>query len=710
MCTNIRAGAVILVVVGLLVVGQTGLVFAQTPTPAISVETTTSQTYVPMLLSLLRSLQSALALREEQVLQPGAPLLADYLVASSSELTTRTVFYTKTYRCVLERDISSSTLAMLPTITNLSFQDVYMSLFFSDEYLTKQVSNEVYVQQLYKCILGRTPDPTGAAKWVTALVNNKNSRELTLEKFITSTEFTQTVVPKLAVQLSVATSTVSASNTTLFGRVDFVATLYQCVLKRRPDGTGLMAWLKLPNATTFERIFTNMLTSTEYQNISSGHDFMVDAYTCIMDEPLADDARIPLNDFVKVGGTHAGLVNQIVASEAFVQGRGLRLSRQTGFSLALSYPNMKTAWPAWKDLLLPFTAGIRSRDRYAGTPESCNNVSVYAGTPLLRDFLVSRQLQNECDPGRWKLVGVQPTWSDTLVEFTKISDVFNPTASGTAIGDGTVIFSAYDPTAMDYDGKTWIAFECFSPSIGVGACMGPLTANRTLDTKQTFVMVNANEAYKNDTHAHSASVPKLLSFKGKQYLYWTDVRRRLKTGIPWNIDYSDTGTYLNTKGIGIAYDAQAKRFYPIDAAGQFIKGRFTPNDSRAVVVADIDTSNLRSNRVADVATVVTDGTYLYAVLAQGGGDCLAPTSLAEGCYRNTVSRTTSPLTYNTFRSNLISEEYMPKVYQAYPRFAYRYDTNSTWMIGGQFVNPLALPDQPVGKWAFPWPDNIAKPE
>ncbi len=486
--------------------------------------------------------------------------------------------------------------------------------------------------------------------------------------------------------------------------------LYQCVLKRRPESTGHEAWLKLPNVATFEKIFMNMLTSVEYTQMSSEHDFMADAYSCIMGKPLPDDVRVTLNSFVKVGGTHAGIVNQIVASESFQQDRGLQLARQTGFSVALSYPNVQTAWPAWRDLVLPFTAGIRSRDRYAGTPESCNNVSVYAGSPLLGDFLVSRQLQNGCDPGRWKLVGVKPSWSDTLVEFTKMSDVFNPTASGTAIGDGTVIFSAYDPTAMDYDGRTWIAFECFSPSIGVGACMGPLTTNHTLDIKQTFVMVNANEAYKNDTHAHSASVPKLLSFKGKQYLYWTDVRRRLKTGIPWSTDYSDAGTYLNTKGIGIAYDTQGKRFYPIDAKGDFIKGRFTPNDSRAVVVADIDPNDVRSNRVADVATVATDGTYLYAVLAEGGGDCLAPTSPAEGCYRNTISRTTSPLAYNTFRSDLMPEEYMPKVYQAYPRFAYRSDTKSTWMIGGQFVNPLLLPDQPVGKWAFPWPDNIAKPE
>jgi hypothetical protein len=628
-------------------------------------------------------------------------------------------FIEETYKLILGRTPETSGLNVWsqPLIKKeatgvLTIWRIFSSLesrkkaFPNTETTLNTISNEEYVELLYKTVLKRASDPEGKKQHVASLVAG-TKRQALFEVFVFSVESkTKNKVLFDTGLLKVRTVFPPVPPSTRVARTAFITALYQCVLKRNPDIQGLQAWLAIPEGASLETLYTRMYESPEYKKTAKESEFIDSAYSCIQGASITETERTKLTKLTTQGWTRIGIINQIVSDPTFQTIRGKKLATETGYSVVPTYPNNK-AWPAWRDLVKPFTAGIRSTDVYEGTPANCANVSVYAGTPLLGDFMVSRQTQNGCDQAKWKLVGVQPTWTDNSVTFTKVNEVFNPGVS-TVIGDGSTITSAYDPTAMDFAGETWIAFECAGPVIGVSACMGPLTKNKVLDIARTSVIIDASDTFANDgIYRHSASVPKLLNFKNKQYLYWTDVRRRI--GVQWTTDYANAGTYLNTRGIGISYDASSKRFYPVDSTSKLIKGRFTANDSKTVIVADRDLTDPRSNRLADVGGVTTDGTYIYAVTALGGGDCLTPLSKPEGCYRNTISRTTNPLSYNTFKTNLIPESYMPTIYQAYPRFVYRADTKSTWMIGGQFTNPRKLPGQPVGKWAFPWPENIMKP-
>ena len=64
------------------------------------------------------------------------------------------------------------------------------AFFFSEEFVNKNVSDEVYVATLYRTILGREADAAGLAGWVEQLQSNQMSRRDILGAFIESTEFT----------------------------------------------------------------------------------------------------------------------------------------------------------------------------------------------------------------------------------------------------------------------------------------------------------------------------------------------------------------------------------------------------------------------------------------------------------------------------------------------------------------------------------------
>ncbi len=74
---------------------------------------------------------------------------------------------------------------------NLNGAQIAEAFFFSDEFVNKNVSDEVYIATLYRTILGREADETGLAGWVEQLQNNQMTRRDILGAFIESTEFTE---------------------------------------------------------------------------------------------------------------------------------------------------------------------------------------------------------------------------------------------------------------------------------------------------------------------------------------------------------------------------------------------------------------------------------------------------------------------------------------------------------------------------------------
>ena len=65
------------------------------------------------------------------------------------------------------------------------------AFFFSAEFTDKNVSDEAYVDLLYRTILGREADAAGRSGWVEQLMSSRMTHRDMLGAFIVSDEFTR---------------------------------------------------------------------------------------------------------------------------------------------------------------------------------------------------------------------------------------------------------------------------------------------------------------------------------------------------------------------------------------------------------------------------------------------------------------------------------------------------------------------------------------
>lgn len=661
----------------------------------------------------------------EQSLQGILDSLSSYLNVSATVITSQVSvedaakenFYKNLFKCALDRYPNPDGLKkIVATSDNKTFEAVYMGIFSSAEYIAKKKTDQEFVNDMYRCILNRQGEVSGVTSWINRL-NKGTSRTKLVSFFVNSVEFKTKTGLKLAESLGYSlTNTIAIYTPSVqYEKNRFHNELYRCILGRDAEAEGRSTWKDTASSTSLDTFYTRIFNSQEYiKKKTSNETFVADLYKCILDRPSDSKGLTSWVYNLETGWTRPGLVSEFLSSKEFQTGRGELFSQKTGYQLNTVKP-YGGSWPQWRDIAKPFEAGIPVTTTTIAPVTNCIG-GVQATSPLLGDFWITRQYTNGCKT-TWHLIGSKVTWSKNGLEVKQVNTVFNPGPNGTQIGDGNIVTHAYDPTAMDYGSTTWIVFECTGKNFVASACMGPLKSDKTLDTSRTYLIIDGTNRNPSEKYNHSASVPKLLKFKGKIYMYWTDVQRN--KDVSWGTNYVDNGNYLVTKGIEIIYDKTANKFYPIDSKGVIIKEIFYAFDKRSVIVFDRNLKSLSSNRVADLNSVTTDGTYIYGVGAVGGGDCLTPLSPAEGCYRNYISRTTKPLDYNTFGKESIPDKYLPPLYQAYLRLVYRPDTDSTWLVGGRFIVQrekylnagLAVPNaEPAGSWAYPWPENIMKPQ
>lgn len=148
----------------------------------------------------------------------------------------------------------------------------------------------------------------------------------------------------------------------------------------------------------------------------------------------------------------------------------------------------------------------------------CNNTNVYQ-VPENPNLFLGRKLINTnpsdlCSGTSWSLTFLKMDWK--ALALTEVaSDLLHPAR----IGDGSMIISAYDASAMIFQREIWIAFECVTSNGSVNACVGPLRSDYQLDLLRTSVVITGRSITKK--YELSASVLKLLNFKEHLYLYGT---------------------------------------------------------------------------------------------------------------------------------------------------------------------------------------------
>ncbi len=211
----------------------------------------------------------------------GAGENTEYVVPNSAAMDD---FISNWYKVALERDPYPSELKQwkkeLTGGVTCGSRAAY-GFIFSVEYQNKKKSNSAFVTDLYKLMLGRTPDASGKADWVNQLKKGK-SREQIFAGFANSTEYY-----KICNKLKITAGYWEAGyNPNQLNSVNmFVERLYKVCLGRIGDKDGQIDWVNklIKGQITGSQCAHDFIFSDEYvkKKLSNG-DYVKNLYTAIM--------------------------------------------------------------------------------------------------------------------------------------------------------------------------------------------------------------------------------------------------------------------------------------------------------------------------------------------------------------------------------------------------------------------------------------------
>lgn len=168
------------------------------------------------------------------------------------------------------------------------------NFFFSPEFLNKNTSNEEYVDILYQALFDRDADASGKTNWVD-LLNDGVSRAYVLKGFTDSEEFNH-LCSAYGIQQGTITLTENRDKNPQV--TAFVNRLYTISLDRSADTNGLNDWTgKLLSKTqTSKQVASGFVFSQEMTNRNlSNQEFVTMLYQTMMDR---EPDETGLNDWV----------------------------------------------------------------------------------------------------------------------------------------------------------------------------------------------------------------------------------------------------------------------------------------------------------------------------------------------------------------------------------------------------------------------------
>jgi hypothetical protein len=343
---------------------------------------------------------------------------------------------------------------------------------------------------------------------------------------------------------------------------------------------------------------------------------------------------------------------------------------------------------------------IRGDGRMAGwngAPDDCSGGS--------RQFL-SEDLFNQ-----WGLVLLRFNWSNRkfaivkpLIDTsrTKIVDRQQrgrfTCCHNRSLGEmaGLVIKSAYDPDMVNFEGKDILVFECTvldSPVskkfhiVGTSTCSSIFDPRENMvDASHTKVLISGRLAA--DGTFQSASVPHLLVFNNRLYLYWSAVtvmHGRFSKVEVYGTELELVGNDLRVKGSAAA---------PVNSV----------EPPLTVPVWVPNSKDPMSNSTIDIRYLWQHGNSVIAMAAAGGDGCVDEGGASPGCFRIVLVQSPNPLGKGIFnRGKPIPASELPTNPQAYAR-PIKGPKGGFWIIG-DFYRPKPngysnlRPVPPAGFWS-----------
>ena len=146
-------------------------------------------------------------------------------------------FVTRMYRQCLSREPDAAGLAGWAEQLEsgrMNGAQVAEAFVFSDEMLSKNLSDEAFIKVLYRAMMGREADAAGLAGWLKELTNDYSTRSEVTKAFVESSEFTG-----ICSSYGILRGDFAAS-----GDIErFVSRFYTICLGRPADQKGLWGWV-----------------------------------------------------------------------------------------------------------------------------------------------------------------------------------------------------------------------------------------------------------------------------------------------------------------------------------------------------------------------------------------------------------------------------------------------------------------------------------
>ncbi len=204
--------------------------------------------------------------------------------ATAQEIAAVKAFVERMYTVALGRNAEAAGLEdwstrLLTRAANGS--GIATGFIMSEEFFSKNYSDEEYVTVLYRTFLDREPDPTGLASWTQQLENNA-SREHVLTGFVNSIEF-DAICIESGIDRGDLTSDLEIIPEGLY---DFIKRTYLYALEREGEEQGINYWVQkiAADITTPEIAAKSFFLSAEYTQKNTSDDvFIQSLYQTFMD-------------------------------------------------------------------------------------------------------------------------------------------------------------------------------------------------------------------------------------------------------------------------------------------------------------------------------------------------------------------------------------------------------------------------------------------
>jgi hypothetical protein len=276
----------------------------------------------------------------------------------------------------------------------------------------------------------------------------------------------------------------------------------------------------------------------------------------------------------------------------------------------------------------------------------------FAQIPYSSDLFISKlrtgSEKDKCG-GHWTLALFRLDWR------THVMTLMHPLMETPVGVDQRTVQAAYDPYVERFRDKTWVAFECVGPQIsGTSACIAPLSDDGShIDTNRISIPVMGRDSDEKSDWIYSVSTPKLLSFKGRLYLYWTAIKIGKAPPNRWES--------VEMRGAEVEVDRDGK-IWVKGRAGRPLPSR-APGANLSVMAPAMH--DPYANTEVEVQDLFVDREHIIALSSVGGSGpdqtapCTKPIDSSPGCFRLEITRTTNPLGENSLRQETLISPMLP---------------------------------------------------